>query len=274
MITLQEKFNVYYNQLEEAARSPDELKKRFCEMNGFNLNGDGWIVLGNTYPIKDELKKKGARFNGELKHWILPVEDKKYSLYKISADDLFEKDRFSGIWDYRSLKDTSYLIAELKNKDEAIVKADLEKSDPGMAPRTKLSAIYTVGAKVNIDIKSMQLKSTGVSAFGPYYLYEIIDLAGYQFIWYSSRELDLSLEPSRLIGTIKDFKEYYGIEQCILTRCKIVEYKKDSSAIMPDWSRTIDTPSKETKIKSTAGTPDTPVAMPNSFKVGLDFFES
>lgn len=229
MITLQEKFNVYYDQLEEATRSPDDLKKRFCEMNGFNLNGDGWIVLGNTYPIKDELKKKGARYNGNLKHWILPVEDNQYNLYKISADDLFEKNRFSGVWDYRSPKDTSYLMAELKNKDEAIVKADLEKSDPAMTARTKLSTIYTVGAKVNIDIKSMQLKSTGVSAFGPYYLYEIIDLAGYQFLWYSSRELDLSLEPSKLIGTIKGFKEYYGIEQCILTKCKFIEDNKSET---------------------------------------------
>jgi len=39
----------------------------------YREQGSALIVLGNTYPYRDQLKAMGARFNGADKHWRLPI---------------------------------------------------------------------------------------------------------------------------------------------------------------------------------------------------------
>ena len=46
----------------EIEQAPETNAKFFSSM-GLDKEGNAYIVLGNTYPIKDELKAKGARFN-------------------------------------------------------------------------------------------------------------------------------------------------------------------------------------------------------------------
>ena len=40
--------------------------ENFHKWNAFDQNDFTWIVLGDTYSIKDELKKQGAKFGREL----------------------------------------------------------------------------------------------------------------------------------------------------------------------------------------------------------------
>jgi len=39
-----------------------------------NATQDRIAVTGNTYPVKDELKALGARWNGDLKAWMVPSD--------------------------------------------------------------------------------------------------------------------------------------------------------------------------------------------------------
>lgn len=41
-------------------------KSRWLKRNNFAINGPTYIILGNTYPIKDKLKENGFRFSPEL----------------------------------------------------------------------------------------------------------------------------------------------------------------------------------------------------------------
>ena len=44
----------------------EKWNKNFKSYNAFDEDLNTWLVMGNTYAIKDELKKKGAKFSREL----------------------------------------------------------------------------------------------------------------------------------------------------------------------------------------------------------------
>ena len=46
----------------EKKKAP-ERNAKILKDNGFNVEGFMWIVLGNTFKIKEELKTAGARFD-------------------------------------------------------------------------------------------------------------------------------------------------------------------------------------------------------------------
>ena len=58
--------------LDEARLTPQALKQRFCDWHGFDSNGVGYAILGETYSIKDTIKRLGGVWNRELKRWVCP----------------------------------------------------------------------------------------------------------------------------------------------------------------------------------------------------------
>ena len=47
-----------------------------------------YLVIGNTYSIKDELKAQGAKWNVYLHGWVLPEPNTKYKTVTIHFDDV------------------------------------------------------------------------------------------------------------------------------------------------------------------------------------------
>lgn len=45
---------------------------RICKENGIGTNGVGFILTGNTYPVKDEIKANGGKWIFGV--WVCPVE--------------------------------------------------------------------------------------------------------------------------------------------------------------------------------------------------------
>ena len=102
----------------------------FYENNGLNREKNNtYIVLGDSYPIKDLLKEKGAKYN-KILGWHFPTKvevPNTVSLQEIHLDDLISKDadgayRFTDLaaqivekitTQYRSSQSTSDYVGEI-----------------------------------------------------------------------------------------------------------------------------------------------------------------
>lgn len=54
---------------------------------GFGENGIGYVYTGDTYAIRNELRRGGARFNFFL-HWVSPTPIAAYPCIEIHADEV------------------------------------------------------------------------------------------------------------------------------------------------------------------------------------------
>lgn len=201
-----------YNQKLEAARL-EKAKKTAPERNaktlakyGFSENGETWIVLGNTYEIKDELKKAGARFN-DIFLWHFDHEVTEFPVIKINFYDIA----------HRSADDTVY-INEFEARDH--VKSIRDKYN--VLDTQETYHFGTVGERV--ELKAKLTKRNGFdSMYGVTYLYTFKDAEGHVFIWKTANYLECQ-DGSELTlkATIKDHSEYKGTKQTQLTRCKVI----------------------------------------------------
>lgn len=62
------------------------------------------------------------------------------------------------------------------------------------------------------------------TVYGFTHLYKFTTTDNNVLVWYASKCIDENAK--KISGTIKDHKEYDGEKQTVLTRCKVVEVKK------------------------------------------------
>ena len=176
-----------------------ELNKTFCKSNGFNEEGNTWMVLGNTFEIKDELKAKGAKFNYVL-GWHFDSEVAEYDTVMFSAQELLSFNNFGRIINY-----SNNVVEIVKSKrDEYEVSNKLVTNHFG-----------NIGNKI-----ARQMKCTGSflvkDFYGSSYINKLVDEDGNVFIWKTGRSLEGTMT---IKGTIKEHNEYHGEKQTVLTRC-------------------------------------------------------
>ncbi len=214
--------DIEYERMQRSKKMADEKKRkewdakaaeRMAEQNlrtlhkyGFE-NGDAYLVLGNTYDIKDELKEAGARFSPEL-HWVLPTEPTwltTHSYVKVSVADIFTVSN-----GYFVLKD------------------DIHEFMDALEP-VRGEYIGKVGQKIKATVtlvRSVQYDSTfGYrTTTGHIYIFETAD--GNTLVWKTtSAWLDVD-KTYQLEGTVKEHSEYNKVKQTVLTRCKIMGAKE------------------------------------------------
>ena len=176
---------------------------------GFGENEKAYLVYGDdTFAIKDELKKLGARFDPTLK-WFFSEEvtlPEGYKLCEMSFDELYNYNPQSKWAEFKedAKAIVSRRIAELKGPSTSVYYPGVEKE-----------RIRNITAKVD-SIRGFE------GMYGYTYVYTFTS-ENYVFVWMTSK-CDLSLtvgETIDLTGTIKKFDEYMGINQTHLTRCVI-----------------------------------------------------
>lgn len=180
---------------------------------GFNEDEKAYLVYGDdTFAIKDELKKLGARFDPTLK-WFLSAEvelPEGYNLCEVSFDELYTYNPQSKWAEFKedAKNIVSRKIAELKGPSTS-------KYYPGQ----EKERIRNITAKVS-NIHGFE----GVYGYTFIYTFTSED---YVFVWLTAKnDPDLSVGKTvDLTGTIKKFEEYMGVKNTYLTRCvvKIVE---------------------------------------------------
>lgn len=173
---------------------------------GFGEDEKVYLVYGDdTFAIKDELKKMGARFDPTLK-WFFSKEvelPEGYKLFAMSFDDLYEYN-VNTKW------------ANFKEDAKDIVKRKMiELKGPS-------TSIYYPAAEKD-RIRNITAKVASVRGFEGTYGYTSVytfTSDNYVFIWMTSKSIDIAAgDTIDLTGTIKKFDEYMGVNQTHLTRC-------------------------------------------------------
>lgn len=81
-----------------------------------------------------------------------------------------------------------------------------------------------VGDRIVINVDTYKCVSSYESMYGWNYLYQILDKDGNVYMWSTSNSLDEEEEGCKLAsvtGTVKEHKEYRGIKQTWVTRCRV-----------------------------------------------------
>ena len=192
-----------------------ELNKKFFERNGFNEDGYTWVVLGNTYSIKDNLKAIGAKWNNVIKKWHLDHDPEEYDTVKISVSDLYEADN-TGVY--------SWSMWKAFNEDgthDALIK--IEEAEKGLNQNNS-EYIGRVGDKVETTVTVKRI--TGYDTqFGYTIIYIMEDASGNVITWKTGtgfKEIVNEGETVTIKATIKSLEEYNGTKQTNVIRCKAI----------------------------------------------------
>ena len=80
------------------------------------------------------------------------------------------------------------------------------------------------GDKISIDVKVAMTVTGWEGIYGYTWLYKFLDKDGNVYVWYSSKGLYLSEKMvTKLSGTVKNHTTYNGVNQTVLTRCRVLE---------------------------------------------------
>ena len=204
--------------LEEEKALIPEINSKFLKENGFDQEGNTWIILGNTYSIREQLKELGCSFNYSEIGWHSPRELPDYPSIKLNASDLLLKDENGRIIGWNNER-ASELISEAK---KGIIKESEYVGNVG--EKIELKATYIRECSYDVCVMGNSwMKQTR-------YIHIFEDENGNQFCWNTTAIIWDIEEGSRvkLKGTIKEHKEYKNVKQTYLTRCKITKEEEEN----------------------------------------------
>lgn len=208
--------------LEKARKTAGARNAEYLHRQGFNADGMTWVVLGETYSRKDELKAAGCKWSPEF-GWHFDHETEQFDTAVVTIRTMipyFEDENgqpcISAIGQY-SIDGTLYFLPFELIQD--YVKSLREQYIADHAPKTE--HFGNVGDKVEREVKLVR-RAGFDTMWGTTFVYTFVDSEGHQFIWKTGCYLDQS-EGSTLTvrGTIKAHSEYRGARQTELTRCRV-----------------------------------------------------
>ena len=215
----------YKKKLEESRnarrrKKAEEFNQKFFEKNGFNSDGDTYIVLGNTYKIKEDLKKIGCKYN-EMFGWHSKTPLDEYPVEKINVFDSVTDDDTGNQCEICTKNEFGEIEWNIDYWWLIQVINDLRKD---YIDNSKLKTGYfgEIGDKVDFTLKCVAYYGFDTQ-FGTTYIWKFVDSENHVFIWKTGKYIDNfeSGVEMHIKGTIKDHNEYNGEQQTVLTRCRI-----------------------------------------------------
>ena len=178
-------------------------KAAWMERNGFNAEGATYIVTGDSYSIKEDLKAEGWKFDSVLL-WH-------------KADPAGYEDRVIKVYDNEVIEYSAWGEGHLKTGAKDYI---MQKMLP--AEIKDLIYIGEIGEKLKKLPVSLTKHNSFCGRYGLTNIYEFRDEEGNYLVWFTSKILDFEIgDTVYLDGTIKEHKDYNGIPQTIVTRCKL-----------------------------------------------------
>ncbi len=184
-------------------------KTEWLTVNGFSEYGVTYLVLGNSYPIKDELKDSGFKFSPLLRwhgpeaNYVLPEN---CSYYELRYEDLFT-------WDEDS--HTTFMKEGAREKIDLIFNPIVESNS---------QFVGEIGERLR-DIP-MRVRNIGGynSAYGYKWVYTFEDNDGNVYSWFTTSQQAVSVGMNCIVtGSIKAHVEYKSVFTTQLNRCIIKE---------------------------------------------------
>lgn len=209
----------------EAQARADERNLAWLRKEDFSDDGFVWIILGDTFSIKEELKELGCRFNGLL-GWHSSRELSEYPTAKLTADDCFDRN-IDGFYFWKSYSDVVDLCNAKRDEFKKLNSPDFPDSHHVGSVGEKIEITATFTAEHSFETHFNYHSITN-------YIYTFTDETGNVFIWKTTSIIwdedakghQRALETGskvRIKGTIKAHGEYRGIKQTELIRCKIMK---------------------------------------------------
>ena len=199
------------NKAKRIAEAPKH-NAEFLADHGFNENGKAYVVLGDTFAIKDDLKAMGGKFD-YITGWKLPNDTDKYPTVEIDIAKTTEKDEDGWISFIPNTADIIKYIEEIENSAKPVTEEQTSEY------------VGNVGDKITIDVivVSRFTYDTHYSYYGDTStIFKFKDKNGNIFIWntasYPALEDGMSYS---ITATIKEHKEYKGEKETVLIRCKV-----------------------------------------------------
>lgn len=198
----------------------EQIKNKLPEIyqdHGFSSEGKIYVVTGNTYEIREELKAAGAKWFSALRSWGFTEDTDKYPTVQISFDECYTVDMETGCvnWNY-----------ETGNED--LIKSKMPKVENSL----ESSFIGSIGDKLDqvvTFVRYFEYERDSYSGWGKEIarIYKFVDEHGNILIWNTGSWKTLH-EGKRynLKGKIKEHNTYNGENQTILTRCTITKVEE------------------------------------------------
>lgn len=192
--------------LELVAQSAEK-NQEFFKTQGYNENGKTYVVLGDTYKIKDQLKELGCKWCN-LIGWHSPVKLEGFEMVEIDVDDVYYKDYAETYrWNYYKRAEEETATAKIKEATENLNKETNPSNHVGL-----------VGEKIEKEVELIR-RGSFESDFGTTYVYSFKDSEGNVLVWKTKSYLDVTT--CTIKGTVKEHSQYKGVSQTVLTRCKV-----------------------------------------------------
>jgi hypothetical protein len=177
-------------------------KANWLEKNGFDENGTTYIIFGDSYSIKDELKEAGWIFSYNfLWHKADPAgyEDR---VVKLNLNEI-------GTW-------TTYGQIVFNENAADYIKGKLDAALPPSKSE------WIEGERLTKEKVTFVSKSGFDGYYGYTNIYNFETKDGNKITWFSSTNQKVEVGGEYLLsGRIKDRKEYRGEKVTVVTRCKI-----------------------------------------------------
>lgn len=182
-------------------------KTEWLEANGFSEYGVTYLVLGNSYPIKDELKEAGFKFSTLLR-WHCGNCD-----FELPESCHYKELQYEDIFIWSEEDNVTFMKEGAREKIEEIFN-----------PKVEYHSDYVgeIGERLRNIKVSIRTIGGFDSAYGYKWVYTFEDENGNLFTWFTTVQQAVSCDDIvSLTGTIKAHVEYKGARTTQLTRCKL-----------------------------------------------------
>lgn len=200
-------------------------KSRLCELASVVLHGAA-IDKYNKWLQEEGVLRFYETFNDDQY-----FEDMvKY--YKENTDDSSYMMNMKAIFssDYCKEKDFGYIVSAVACYDRELERREKKAiAEAKRVAESQLSQyVGEIKQKITFKVKSSVCVSSYEDNYGGYsYLYKFIDEDGNCYMWSTSNCLDSEKKLDTVTGTVKDHKEYKGLKQTWITRCKCTYKPKE-----------------------------------------------
>lgn len=180
-------------------------KQEWLKANGFSTDGKTYLVIGNSYSIKDELKAAGFRYSPLLR-WHGPTMDFKLpdtcTYYHFDFDEIYVWDNAEGV---------AFIQNGAREMIDRIFNPVIQSNS---------QHIGNIGDRLR-DIPVTVRNIAGYdSMFGYKWVYTFEDESGNLYSWFTTSQQEVSAGMKVILtGTVKSHSEYHNVPTTQLNRC-------------------------------------------------------
>lgn len=196
----------------------DELNVRLTKLGFGVIKGEDaalYRVVGDTFPIKDELKARGCRFNPCV-GWYAPAPIEGYEMQKMESASVLNINAEARSIEWKDPKDVRPLWTE----------STRAPSKPISEWQGEIGAKLVVKVHIDHKFESHYERNPGWYGTSVSYMYLMSDANGNQYKWSTQKGEYPEGADVTIMGTVKAHDEYVTkmgqkIKQTVLTRCKM-----------------------------------------------------